>query len=42
LQTNILIIGGGYVGFYTALKLLNNEKIENIDIYDIDQKKINN
>lgn len=42
MQTNILIIGGGYVGFYTALKLLNNEKIENIDIYDIDQKKINN
>lgn len=42
MQTKILIIGGGYVGFYTALKLLSNNKIREIDIYDIDDKKIKN
>ncbi|CRX36965.1 / ywqF / UDP-glucose 6-dehydrogenase ywqF /:446782 Forward [Candidatus Hepatoplasma crinochetorum] len=40
MQKEILIIGGGYVGFYTAIKLLNNKNIKKIDILDIDNKKI--
>lgn len=40
MQKEILIIGGGYVGFYTAIKLLNNKNIKKIDILDIDDKKI--
>ncbi|BDV03656.1 MAG: UDP-glucose 6-dehydrogenase [Candidatus Hepatoplasma scabrum] len=40
MQKKILIIGGGYVGLYTAIKLINNEQIKKIDILDIDKKKI--
>lgn len=42
MKNRILIIGGGYVGFYTAIKLLDNKEIKSIDIYDIDQSKVNN
>lgn len=42
LKNDILIIGGGYVGFYTALKLLKNDDFQIIDILDISEQKYKN
>lgn len=38
---NIAIIGGGYVGLHTALRLTQTNKEWNIKILDIDENKIN-